>query len=149
MSQCTTKPTKWHVRTAKTQICLAISPVWSESLLSAWRKIRSWAIHWAHSEDWSDWAVVPPDLSLRWAHIPFCRLCHALTPMSITFRRLCNAHSFTEHTRYVFRILRIIFCLQPQSIRLNTDKDLLTLKIKSSWNTLCSKQTIWPMTKTS
>ena len=74
--------------------------------------------------------------------LTYCRLCHTLTPMSMSYRRLCNAHSLTEHTRYVFRILRIIFCLQPQSIRLNTDKDLLTLKIKSSWNTLCSKQTI-------
>ena len=46
-----TKPTKWHVRQAKTQISLGIRPVWSESLLSAWRKLRSLATHWAHSED--------------------------------------------------------------------------------------------------
>ena len=30
-----TKPTKWHVRPAKTQISLGIRPVWSESLLCA------------------------------------------------------------------------------------------------------------------
>ena len=30
-----TKPTKWHVRPAKTQISLGIPPVWSESSLSA------------------------------------------------------------------------------------------------------------------
>ena len=35
------------VRPAKTQI----RPVWSESSLSAWRKLGSLAIHWAHSED--------------------------------------------------------------------------------------------------
>ena len=46
-----TKPTKWHVRLAKTQISLGIRPVWSESSLSAWRKLGSWATHWAHSED--------------------------------------------------------------------------------------------------
>ena len=46
-----TKPTKWHVRPAKTQISLGICPVWSESLLSAWRKLGSLATHWAHSED--------------------------------------------------------------------------------------------------
>ena len=40
MSRLMTKPTKWHVR-----------PVWSESSLSAWRKLRSLATHWAHSED--------------------------------------------------------------------------------------------------
>ena len=37
MSRLMTKPTKWHVRTAKTQISLGIRPVWSESSLSAWR----------------------------------------------------------------------------------------------------------------
>ena len=43
--------TKWHVRPAKTQISLGIRPVWSESSLSAWRKLGSFATHWAHSED--------------------------------------------------------------------------------------------------
>ena len=36
---------------AKTQISLGIRPVCSESSLSAWRKLRSLATHWAHSED--------------------------------------------------------------------------------------------------
>ena len=61
-----TKPTKWHVRPAKTQISLDIRQVWSESSLSAWRKLGSLATHWAHSED-PDQA----DLSLRWAHNHF------------------------------------------------------------------------------
>ena len=39
------------VRPAKTQISLAIRPVWSESSLSAWRNLGSLATHWAHSED--------------------------------------------------------------------------------------------------
>ena len=52
------------MRTAKTQISLGIRPVWSESSLSAWRKLGSLAIHSAHSEktlnrlggcpDWSE-----------------------------------------------------------------------------------------------
>ena len=46
-----TKSTKWHVRPAKTQISLDTRPVWSESSLSAWRKLGSLATHWAHSED--------------------------------------------------------------------------------------------------
>ena len=33
LSHLMTKPTKWHVRPAKTQISLGIRPVWSESLL--------------------------------------------------------------------------------------------------------------------
>ena len=56
MNHLMTKPTKWHVRPAKTQISLGICPVWSDSSLSAWRKFGSLATHWAHSEDWSDWA---------------------------------------------------------------------------------------------
>ena len=78
-----TKPTKWHVRPAKTQISLGIRPVWSESSLSlislgirpvwsesslsAWRTLGSLATRWAHSED-SDWADAQSDLSRRWAH---------------------------------------------------------------------------------
>ena len=46
-----TKPTKWHVRPTKTQIRLGTCPIWSESLLSAWRKFRSLATHWAPSKD--------------------------------------------------------------------------------------------------
>ena len=38
-----TKPTKWHVHPAKTQISLGIHPIWS--------KLGSLATHWAHSED--------------------------------------------------------------------------------------------------
>ena len=33
------------------QISLGICPVWSESSLSAWRKLGSLATHWEHSED--------------------------------------------------------------------------------------------------
>ena len=51
MSRLMIKPTKWHVRPAKTQISLGICPAWSESSLSAWRKFGSLAAHWAHSKD--------------------------------------------------------------------------------------------------
>ena len=76
LSHLITKPTKWHVHPAKTPISLGICPVWSESSLSAWRKLGSLAIHWAHSEDWSDWADAQADLSHRWVHMPFCWFCH-------------------------------------------------------------------------
>ena len=36
-----TKPTKWQMCRVKTQISLGIHPVWSESSLSAWRKLGS------------------------------------------------------------------------------------------------------------
>ena len=51
MNHHTTKTTKWYVCPAETQISLGIHPVWSESLLFAWRKLGSLATHWAHSED--------------------------------------------------------------------------------------------------
>ena len=58
-----TKPTKWHVRPAKTQINLGRRPVWSESLLSAWRKLGSLATQWAYSED-SDQTGLPHDKTI-------------------------------------------------------------------------------------
>ena len=45
------KTNKMSVRPAKTQISLGIHPVWSESSLSAWRKLGSLATQWAHSDD--------------------------------------------------------------------------------------------------
>ena len=38
------------VRPAKTRISLGIRPVWSESSLSAWRKVGTLATRWTHSE---------------------------------------------------------------------------------------------------
>ena len=55
----------------KTRISLGIHPVWSESSLSAWRKLGSLTTHWVYSEDWSDWADAQADLSLLWAHSHF------------------------------------------------------------------------------
>ena len=65
------KTNKVTGRPAKTQFSLGIRQVWSESSMSAWRKLGSLATHWAHSEDWSDWADAQADLSLRWAHNHF------------------------------------------------------------------------------
>ena len=62
------KTNKMSVRPAKTQISLGIRPVWSESSLSAWRKLWSLATHWAHSED--------PESSLG-TH-SFCWFCHVV-----------------------------------------------------------------------
>ena len=72
----------WHESPAKTQISLGIRPVWSESSLSAWRKLGSLVTHWAHTEEWSDWTDVQIDLSLRWAHMSFCRFCQKVAQTS-------------------------------------------------------------------
>ena len=46
-----TKPTQWRVRSAKTHISLRIHPALSESLLFAWRSLRSFSTNKAYSED--------------------------------------------------------------------------------------------------
>ena len=56
LSSLMTKPTKWHVHPAKTQISMDIRTVWSESLLCVWRKLGS---HWAHSEDTNQTGRMP------------------------------------------------------------------------------------------
>ena len=72
-----TKPTKWHVRPAKTRISLGIRPVWS---VIAVRMQKTWVLCYQLSHTsllgeqrrlWSDCADVQADLSLRWAHILF------------------------------------------------------------------------------
>ena len=44
------KTNKVSVRQAKNQIRLGIRPVWSESSLSAWRKLGPLATHWAQAK---------------------------------------------------------------------------------------------------
>ena len=52
-----TKPTKWHVRPAMTQISLGIHLIrifavrMKKAWVPAWRKLGSLSTHWAHSED--------------------------------------------------------------------------------------------------
>ena len=86
------------VRPAKTQISLGIHPVWSESSLSAWRKLGSLATHWAHSEDWSDWADAQADLSLRWVHTHFAGFVMSWISLSSIFLQVpwsCRNFHFT------------------------------------------------------
>ena len=77
-------------------ISLGIRPVWSESSLSAWRKLGSLATHWAHSEDWSDWAEAQAVLSLRWAHMSFCWFCHKAAHLIQKTSRLMSVLSGNE-----------------------------------------------------
>ena len=45
------KPTKWPVHPVKTQISMGICQLWSESLLSAWRRNGSLATYTSHNKD--------------------------------------------------------------------------------------------------
>ena len=52
------------MRPAKIHICVGIRPVWSESSLSAWRKLGSLATHWAHSEGSDQTGQMPKLISV-------------------------------------------------------------------------------------
>ena len=66
-----TKPTKWPLLPAKTQISLGIYSVWSEASLCALMIAKDFSVPHVDREDWSDWADTQFDLSLRWVHMPF------------------------------------------------------------------------------
>ena len=51
MSRFMTKPKKWLCAQRRLRSAWAYPPVWSESSLSACRKLGSLATHWAHTED--------------------------------------------------------------------------------------------------
>ena len=69
------------VRQAKIQISLGIRPVWSESLLSAWRKLGSLAIHWANSEDSDQTGWMPRLIWVLAGHTVILLVCHEVAQM--------------------------------------------------------------------
>ena len=86
-----TKPTKWHVRPAKTQI----EPGHPPSLIRifAVRMKKAWVLSYplrAQRRLWSDWPDAQADLSLRWAHMPFCWFCHEAAQIIIWARAQQN-----------------------------------------------------------
>ena len=88
MSCLMTKLTKLHVRPAKTQVSLGIRPVWSESSLCAqWVAKDPSFPSCGQRRLWSDWADARADLSLHWAHMPFCWFCHAVVQILFAW---CN-----------------------------------------------------------
>ena len=124
-----TRPTMWPVCPAKTQISLGIRPVWSESSLSAWRKLGSLATLWAHSKDWSDWVDAQADLSLRWAHMSFCWFCHEAAHIKLKtycHDRLLNSQNCCKHL-----VLNLSHMYQKMKRKLH---DFLSLGCLMEWN---------------
>ena len=61
---------------------------------------KAWVLSYPLSAQrrlWSDWADAQADLSLRWAHMPFCWFCHEVAPIILT--NLCMAKA-TEQSLY-------------------------------------------------
>ena len=50
----------------------------------------------ADSEDWSDLADAQADLSLRWAHMPFCWFCHEAAHLSFEIWNHCVKHGNSQ-----------------------------------------------------
>ena len=108
-SHLMTKPIKWHVRPAKTQISLDIRPVWLESSLSAWTKHWSLAAHWAHSED-SDQTGRMPRLIWVFAGCTCYFVGFVMRRLIYSLRFLpkrLNCCSVTESWQYYMRLFLI------------------------------------------
>ena len=101
LSRLMTKPTKWHMRPAKSQISLGTCPVWSESSLSAWRKLGSLATDWVHSKEWSDWADAQAELSLCWDNRSFCWFYHT-RPLNFVCKKYKQVMQKFIFARFVF-----------------------------------------------
>ena len=69
------KTNKITVRPAKIRNSLGICPVWSESsVCTQWELLKVSSC--GQQRLWSDLAYAQADLSLCWAHMPFCCFCH-------------------------------------------------------------------------
>ena len=92
------KTNKVTVRPAKTRISLGIWPAWSESSLSAWRKLGSLATHWAHSEDSDQTGRMP-------------RLIWVFAGRTVTLLVLSWCGSFISSAYlFVFMFIKVVFC---------------------------------------
>ena len=91
----------------KTQISLGIRPVWSESSLSAWRKLGSLATHWAHREDSDQTGRMPGwsesllgTQSLYW-------FCHVAAQITIAYVMWCTMSKEILLSLLTFKFLLI------------------------------------------
>ena len=123
MSRLMTKPTNWHVRPAKTQISLGICPVWSESLLSTWRKLGSSATHWVHSEDSNQTGWMPRLIWVFAGHT-----CHFV---GFVMKRLRYSCWKTMHWISLMLLLMCSWLLH------RGEKKVLIASTKSCWQSMC------------
>ena len=94
-----TKQTKWHVRSLKTLISLGIRPVWSESSLSAWRKIatKRTAKTLTKFDGWPGWSESSLDAqSFSW----FCHEATHIYVASLGWGKGCIMYSMAIKNPY-------------------------------------------------
>ena len=102
---------------------LGLRPVWSESSLSAWRKLGSLATkYWnftlrTQRRLWSDWADAQVDLTLRWAHSHF---------VGFVMRRLICMVRISDRVLQCFsHITTVSGC--------DRTRDMILLQVTVSW----------------
>ena len=117
------------VRPAKTQIRLGIRPVDQSSLCAQWVAKDLRFLH-ADNEDWSDWADAQADLSLRWAHMPFCWFCH-----------VSAIYLIAVWERVFFFFFFLIYANRGHLFRFWSQKVLLCCR-SENYKTLLSQQTL-------
>ena len=101
---------------AKTQISLRICPVWSESMLSARRKLGSLATHWAHSEDSNQTGQMPRLIWIFAGWQSFCWFCQKAAQMSWGTWKLIKCHVHWANF-YISLLIHAVFygsSLSPQ-----------------------------------
>ena len=151
------KTNRLCVRLAKTQISLGIRPVWSESSLSAWRKLRSLATHWAQAKtlirlgDSDRWVhIILLVLSYRGSYISICNktLCDRICvqgSLSLTWSQ-CFLHHFTfwscERCYFDAAIMFVEISFEKQNKTTTTkNKNKKKTKKKTNKKTTTNKQT--------
>ena len=124
LSQSTTKPTKWHVRPAKTQISLGFRPVWSESLLCAqWVADDPSFLH-ADSED-SDQTGRMPRLIWVFAR----RTCHFI---GFVVRWLFLFYCIYVFMYYYIRVFKQIHAFHHRNVKKRTFVHVRPVKLQIS-----------------
>ena len=92
MSRDMTKPRKWLVRPAEIQISLGIRPVWSESSLSAWRKLGSLATHWSTAKTLTRLSGCPGWSESSLGAWSLCWFCHEAAQIIIAVIKHKSMH---------------------------------------------------------
>ena len=90
------KTNKVTVCPAKTQIRLGIRPVWSESLLSAWRKLGSLATHWAQAKTLIRLGECPGWSESSLGAQSLCWFCHVAAHMTNITVFICSDFHYPE-----------------------------------------------------
>ena len=102
------KPTKWHVRPAKTQLSLGIRLIRVFAVRLEKARILNYPLS-AQRRLWSDWADAQAVLSLRWAHMPFCWFCQDAAHLFLHNCKNINLKSFNFHLKLWQMMMSLYF----------------------------------------